>query len=124
MPLLVAIKMEPVREHDPDVRLHVTVPVPWLPLDVSVCDVPDMNVFALEIAKFDCVPFPMVIVVPAESFGRYESSPAFVARTSQSDPASLGVRVLLVTEHWPEIFCQVTAPPPFPPEVVRASCCP
>lgn len=80
-PLVVEVKVTPLSEHPPALRLHATVPVPRPPLVVSECVDPTTKEEALEITKADCVPFPMVIEVFAESVGRKESSPAFVALT-------------------------------------------
>ena len=120
-PTVPGVRLVPdVMTHVPDTTSNVTAPDPDPPVAVNVVARPYGTdvVATTSVAWFALL---MVMVVSTDAFGSYESSPARVARTSHSDPASPEVRELPVTVHVPAVFCHVTDPVPLPPVAVRAN---
>ena len=117
-PTVPGVRVVPeVIEHVPETTANVTAPLPDPPVEVRVVVRP-YGTEDVATDSVDWLALLIVIAVTAESLGSYESSPARVARTSQIDPASPGVREVPDTEHVPEVFCHDIAPLPLPPVAV------
>lgn len=124
MPPRVELSVVPASVHVPDWSDHVTEPLDCPPVVVSASVEPVVNEESFVMENPVWAALSTVMVVFDDCFTSQLVSWAFVARTTQVEPASPGVSVDETTVQVLPVAgttTHVTAPVPEPPEVVRAS---